>query len=159
MEPTQSKESAGELVIHKSGNGHECEGDHADAEGPAVGVVELSCHEIDAVKRGATDRGQAQEVGQLVHDDDHRHTGQKAGDDRCGKEIGDPAEAQETDEDDDHSGHHGEDPDQVDIAGRVGRSKMGDPDSKKRGDGGVRPHRHLRVRPEQGEETVPAMKA
>ena len=42
----ESKESPGELVIHKSGDGHEGEGDHADAEGPAVRVVELSCHEI-----------------------------------------------------------------------------------------------------------------
>ncbi len=104
------------------------------------------------MNRGAADRGQAQEVGQLMNDDDDRHAGEEAGDDRRGQEFGDPAQAQETDEGHDDSDHHGEDADQVDVAGRVDRSKVGNPHREERGDRGVCPHRHLRVRPEHGEE-------
>ena len=141
----QRDERAGELAVHTLGGSDDHEGDHADAESPAVRLIELSRHRPDSMKCGAADRGQAQEVGELVHHDDDRHAGEKAGDDRRGKKIGDPPEPQETDEGHDHSDHHGEDPDQVDVAGRVDRSEVCDPDREERGDRGVRPHRHLWV--------------
>ena len=141
----QRDERAGEPAVHTLGGSDDGEGDHADADSPAVRLVELSCRRPDSMKRGAADRWQAQEVGELVHNDDDRHAGEEAGDDRRGQELGDPSEPQETDEGHDRTDHHGEDPDQVDVAGRVGRSEVCDPDREQRGDRGVRSDRHLRV--------------
>ena len=83
----QSHKGARELVAQAVRNGDDRERDNADAEGPALGLVELPCQHPDSMKRGAADRGQAQEVGHLMNDDDDRHAGEEAGDDRRGQEI------------------------------------------------------------------------
>ena len=63
----------------------------------------------DPVERRAARPREAEQVGQLVHDDDHRHAGEEAGDDRRREELGDPAEPQQPDQRDDHPDDHRED--------------------------------------------------
>ncbi len=108
VELISSEERAGEPAVHTSGGSDDDEGDHTDGESPAVRLVEPFRHRPDSMKRRAADRGQAQEIGQLVHHDDDRHAGEKAGDDGRGQEVGDPPEPEETDEGHDHSDHYGD---------------------------------------------------
>ena len=65
-------------------------------------------------------RRQAEEVGQLVDDDDHGDAGQEAGHDGRREEVGDPAEPQEADQHHDDAHHHGQDRDQVDVVRGAG---------------------------------------
>jgi hypothetical protein len=94
----------------------------------------------------------AEQVGQLVHDDDHRHAGEEAGDDRRRQKLRDPAEPQQPDQRHDHADHHREDADQVDVVGRAGRREAQDADREERRDRRVGADRHLRVGAEQREQ-------
>ena len=73
------------------------DGQHAEADGqrPPVDLVEVGEHVGDPVLVRAGGRRQAQEVGQLVDDDDDGHAGQEADDDGRREELGDPAQAQD----------------------------------------------------------------
>ena len=62
---------------------------------------------------------QAEEVGQLVDDDDHGDAREEAGGDRRGEELGDPAQPQDADEHHDQPDHHGQDAHQLDVTRRA----------------------------------------
>ena len=112
-------------------------------------------HVGDAVLVGAGGRGQAEEVRQLVGDDDDGHAGQEADGDGGREELGDPPEAQDADEHHDEPHHDRQDPHQVDVASGAGQGEGGHPGGEERCDGRVGAHRHLRVGAQEGEEHRP----
>ena len=109
----------------------------------------------DAVHGRSRHRGESEEVGKLVHDDDHGHTAQEPGDDRRGEEVGDPAQP--------HQAHHGHEHTHDDRQQRhqshvvrgPGRRDVGDPGCEEGSDGGVGADRQLGGRAEYGESDGP----
>ena len=96
--------------------------------------------------------GSPKNFGQLVGDNDECHAGQEAGDDGGREEFGDPPEAQDAHEHHHEPDHDCEDLDQVDVVGRAGHGERGHPGGEQRCDRRVRPHRHLPVGAQKGEE-------
>ena len=130
---------------------------HPDADGqrPSVHRVQV-CQHVDEVVLVRARRGrQAEELRELVGDDDHGHAGQEAGDDRGREELGDPPQAQDAHQHHDEADHHRQDPYQVDITGRAGQREGAHPGREQRSNRRIGPHGHLRIRSEQGEEHRP----
>ena len=134
---------------------HEGQDPEADGERPPVHLVEVGEHVGHPVLVAAGGRGEAEEVGQLVGDDDEGHAGQEAGDDGGRQELGDPAEAQEADQHHDEPDHDRQDPHEVDVTGRAGQGERRNPGREQRCDRRVGAHRHLRVGAQEGEEHRP----
>ena len=149
MSPT---ERAGKPPVHTLCCDHDGKDDGADAQCPAVGVPEMGGDHADPVQRRAVHRRKAEEIRQLVDDDDDGHPCQKAGDDRGGQELRDPPQAEEADEGHQHSDHHRQDADEVDVVRGAGRRQVGDPHCEEWSDGGVGADGHLWVRTEQSED-------
>ncbi len=149
----QGDQGAGDAPVDAGRDDHD--GHHAEAheQRPDAGPRRGGRIDVEeAVLVRAARRRQAEEVGQLVDDDDHGDAGEKAGGDRRGEELGDPAQPQDAHEHHDQPDHHGQDAHQLDVVRRAQGGEADDPRREQRRDRRVGADRHLRVGAEEGEE-------
>lgn len=79
--PDQAEQGPGDLAVDAFRGHDDGEDSRPDRHRPSVGTVEMPDHGGHPVHRRPRHRRQGEQVGELVHDDDHRHAGQEAGDD------------------------------------------------------------------------------
>ena len=151
-DPTRPISAAGIRRSTRAAHDHEGQDPGADGERPPVDLVEVGEHVGHPVLVGAGRRGQPEEIGQLVGDDDDGDAGQEAGHDGGREELGDPPEAQDGDQHHHEPDHDGQDRHQVDVVRRSRQRQRGHPRGEQRRDRRVGPHRHLRVGAQEGEE-------
>ena len=147
----QAHEGPGELAVDALGGLDDDEDGHADGERPPVGVAEVPHHVRHPVHGRPRRRRQGEEVGELVHDDDHGHTGEEPGDDGSRQEVGDPPQAQQAHDRHEHAHGDRQQRHQGHVVRRTGGRDVGDPGREERGDGGVGAHRQLGGRSQHGE--------
>ena len=103
-----------DLLAHR----HDDERAHRNDDRPRAHVTELVADPLEARDEGLTARGDAEDAGQLVGDDDDADPGHEAGDDRQRQEVGEPAELEQSDAHHDDSRHDGCRGDQFHVLGR-----------------------------------------
>ena len=88
-------QGTGDAVVHFLAHDHGGQYPGGDGQGPAVQVADLVDDGLGSADRRRASPGQAENGGQLFHQDLDAYTSEEPVDHRQGQEIGDPAQAQQ----------------------------------------------------------------